>query len=324
MNKSYSKLRHINNVNYLLERQYVSEKRKSDLGILSEQNNRNSKAGTIKQYCTKLTGGKISKPSLIVFKRATQGSGYMTQQTLDQVIETINDLSGNDLCATMNGYGTGRDGRDMIASFLNYLFSSTAENQVLDAMLNKLKSQIKSAENVKSTVQDQTLQLGISVIKNYCKSTTGGKVNEGAYEVFKFATQGVGYMSNSTWQNVLSKIKSLTINDFCAISLKYQEDIGKDLVNQLLKYILSPTAKQEIITLISSRAQQDGASTEQTTGGETSTTPATEGDFGTAYPNTFTPNVLSAIRAKTKSGESAQTLTQKDVNSLYDTISKLP
>ena len=78
-------------------------------------------------------------------------------------------------------------------------------------MLNKLKSQIKSAENVKNTVQDQTLQLGTKVIKNYCATVKDGTVNEGAYEVFKFATQGVGYMSNSTWENVLSKIKSLIL-----------------------------------------------------------------------------------------------------------------
>jgi hypothetical protein len=324
MNKSYSKLRHIDNVNYLIEQKYVSEKRKSDLGILSEQSDRNSKADQIKQYCKKFSGGKISRPSLIVFKRATQGMGYMTQQTLDQVIETINDLSGPDLCATMNGYGTGGDGRDMIASFLNYLYSSTAENQVLDAMNNKLKSTIKSAEDAKNKVLDQTLQIGTSVIKNYCKTSKGGTVNDGAYEVFKFATQGRGYMSETTWQNVLSKIKSLSINNFCAIYVKYQTEIGKDLIDQLLAYILSPAAKQEIINLINTRFGGEQSPAEQTNGQDSSTTPVTGGDFGTAYPNTFTPNVLLTIRAKTNSGESAQTLTQKDVNSLYDLISKLP
>ena len=49
----------------------------------------------------------------------------------------------------------------------------------------------------------------------------------------------------------------------------------------------------------------------------------TVGGFGYVFPNVFTPNVVTDLRGKIGSTDTSKTLSQTDINLLYDKISKI-
>ena len=344
MNKSYSKLRHTNNTNYLLEQRYISEKRNRDLGVLSEQKSRDVKTEQIKQYCNKLKGGIPNQDSLAVFNRATRGTGWMSQSTFDSVKGNIASLSGKDLCATIQSYGTSVGGRDLLQMFLYYIDAPYAEGEVLDAVLNVLEPAVKEAD----PYLQRTSQFGCVIYKG--KSTDGSgdyyEIAEGDKTyIYNLTNSTYTVYKNGQYYNPGGGNKNFTFKcdgDNIVRQNEPQElpqDKSENVDDEYSRQMKIVDKTREVMT----RQENLGMSEDDAKkialkelGLSDNTTPSedlnkiydpmlktTVGGFGYVFPNVFTPNVVTDLRGKIGSTDTSKTLSQTDINLLYDKISKI-
>lgn len=260
-------------------------------------------------------------------------SSWFTGSALSRIKDVIRQLKTiNNFCAInqkyidAGGYSNIYPSGDLIYGMSKFVYSNEAwETNIKTPLQELINASTKPKNDTGSDTEiSAMIETGKKTITTYCSTAQGGTVNEAAYEVFKFATQGRGYMSDSTWKNVLSKIKSLSINDFCAIYKKYEQEIGKNLIDKFLSYLLSPTAKQEIITLITSMTKGSSKTNTSGTSGTGSTSGVIAGGMGVIVTQ-IPPDVLKQLRTLGGSTETANTITQNDINALYTFLyNKLP
>ena len=109
-------------------------------------------------------------------------------------------------------------------------------------------------------------------------------------------------------------------------SCKETKDVTTNTTKSIIKRVEdNPTTTT---TTQASNIQQSGrplkSDSNSDSSSQTSNTNTTTsgGDFGTVYPNVFTPNVVSLIKGKIGSSDKSSSLTQDDINKLYDAINK--
>lgn len=318
----------------LLEEKYLTDKQRVNLGILSEAVDRSSLTKTVSDICSQETygSGSFTEKDVNTFatflKDKLASNTYKSNEQWKTIAETIKNMKTiSNYCKVVVKYKEigGRMFNNKLIDYMSrMIYSDNAWELYIKVPFEEIIKNAQTAkpkEDTTAQVQNQTLQLGVTMIKNYCSASQGGKVNDAAYEVFKFATSGFGPMSTPTYNNVLSKIKTLSINDFCAIYRKYQTEVGQNLVDSFLTRIILPYYKQEIITLISSIAK---GSPQAPMTGTSGVTPSGGGAYqvagGYVFNSAITPQTLQAIRTKIGSTDTATTLTQNDINLIYQKL----
>ena len=336
MNRSYSKTRHINSTNYLLEQKYLEDKRRTDLGVLAEQattatfiddTSDNIKGINYGQFnsCTKGLGrvgearirfdgayyyfsdGKFAtKVSFEKYKRDIQAnpeaemeySGtYSCKETKDITTNTTKSIikrvenPKKELASSPGSLDTDQKRKN---KELGYVEGKGDENTWKNTMcaLSMNPSQPK---------KPAALSQGIESVNYYLGSNGGGA----DLSIFN------GYIEGDD----VFEVTLYNTGVFYVGSTPYPEyKRGPSEENKFYKYTCvagKVTPTKEIIGI---EGSQGGTSTQSTTTGG--------GGFGTIYPNVFTSNVINTIRQKIGSSDTSPSLTQDDINKLYDAINK--
>jgi hypothetical protein len=228
MNRSYSKIRNINSVNYLLEQKYLEDKRNTDRGVLVEQQPEeedNWMKNMNSYFYDRKSNKDYSKFPCVSSLTIAKGNRLRFDASYyyfpDGNYATIADV---------NKYA--KDYANNPNTTLNYAGTYSCK-ETINAMTNEKTSSIQRSENPTTTTTTQASNI---------------------------------------------------------------QQSGRPLKNDS-----------------NSDSSSQTSNTNTTTGG---------GDFGTVYPNVFTPSVVSLIKGKIGSSDKSSSLTQDDINKLYDAINK--
>ena len=245
MNRSYSKIRNINSVNYLLEQKYLEDKRNTDRGVLNEAVDRSSLTKTISDICS----------------QGTYGSGSFTEPDVNTFAEW----------------------------FKTNLTSSRKSNEELNTIAKTIKN--------------------MKTISNYCRV------------VVKYKEIG-GRMKNNKMIDWMSSL--IYYDNAWELYIKVPfEEIIKNAQTEKQKSDEAYSNAYSNPTTQASNIQQSGRPLKNDSNSDSSSQSTTSGgDFGTIYPNVFTPSVVSLIKGKIGSSDKSSSLTQDDINKLYDFINK--
>jgi hypothetical protein len=336
MNRSYSKIRNINSVNYLLEQKYLEDKRNTDRGVLVEQqpeednwfNNMNS------SYFDRSANKDYSKFPCVSSLKIAKGNRLRFDANYYYF------PNGNyATIADVNKYS--QDYANNPNTTLNYAGTYSCKETIND-ITNQKTSSIQRSENPKKELASSTETMAAAAERQRKELGYGeGKGDEGNWKNTRCAlTMGTTSKTPTTSPNYPGKehiyydVKDADLSifngyleddDVHEVYLfntgvfyvgstpypKYQR--GPSDENKFYKYTCVGGKVKPTKEIIGIEGSQDRNSTQSTTSG---------GGFGTVYPNVFTPNVVSTIRTKIGSGETSPTLTQTDINLLYTAIEK--
>jgi hypothetical protein len=280
MNRSYSKIRNINSVNYLLEQKYLEDKRNTDRGVLVEQQPEeedNWMKNVNSSYFDRSANKDYSKfPCVSSLKIAKwnrlrfDANYYYFPNGNYATIADVNKYSQD--------YATNPN------TTLNYAGTYSCKETIND-ITNQKTSSIQRSENQKET-------------------------NIG-WENYPCVT------SNSTAKKLQLPVGTVAydING----EIYYGNGRKKGLNGQMSNYYCDGTNIKDGDKPSSSQTETNNQSSSQASNTNTTTS---GGDFGTIYPNVFTPSVVNLIKGKIGSSDKSSSLTQDDINKLYDAIDK--
>jgi hypothetical protein len=333
MNKSYSKLRHTNNTNYLLEQRYLEDKRRTDLGVLSEQlvSDINLTMLTTALVATKGSGKLYDV--ILQYKDQVAASKTLNQVTKDSIKQWLVYpciLKSKDVTPRFKEDGTlvFDNDKDSTIYYAGGRFYNWKTKKSESYYCNKdaiIRGDIEPDEYIKQLNaspnrigdllnQDiskmplpQATKDSITTWKKFpCVMTSGGiKIMLSPDNTILFV--GGGRYWYNTGKSV--SISDQSVGDYhCGSDGRIAAGLPKD-------------GKSD------SNTDTKNTGTEKQT--ETSTTQPTTNQtqqvsgMGYIYQNVFTPNVVTDLRGKIGSTDTSKTLSQTDINLLYDKLSKI-
>ena len=288
MNRSYSKLRNINNTNTLLEQKYLEDKRNADLGVLTEAFDRSSLSKTIDKACSEnLYGsGSFSEDNVNVFAewfKKNLSLEYKSNDHLKLIAKSIRNMETiSNYCRVAKKYKAigGSTYNDKVIDFMSKMvYYDNAWQLYIQLPFEDI---IKNAEVAKEKGNSEYLATFVAKEKSDSEETTTGGGSDDYY---------------AKQEKIIDKTQAV---------MTRQENLGMS-EEDAKKIAMKELGFSEETT---------------TTGGGTTTTSG--GGFGTIYPNVFTSDVIKTIKQKISSSDISQSLTQDDINKLYDAINKLP
>ena len=334
MNRSYSKMRNINSVNYLLEQKYLEDKRNTDRGVLVEQPEEDNFFNNFNPFSDRSANKNYSKFPCVSSLKIAKGNRLRFDANYyyfpDGNYATIADV---------NKYT--QDYANNPNTTLNYAGTYSCK-ETINQVTNEKTSSIQRAENPKKELASSTGTMDAVREKQLKDLGYGeGKGDEGTWKNTRCAlSMGTTSKTPTTSPNYPGKeyiyydVKDADLSifngylegdDVYEVYLfntgvfyvgstpypKYQRSPSDE--NQYYKYTCVDGKVKPTKEIIGIEGSQDGNSTQSTIGG---------GGFGTVYPNVFTPSVISLIKGKIGSSDKSSSLTQDDINKLYDAINK--
>lgn len=283
MNRSYSKTRHINSTNYLLEQKYLEDKRKSDGGILLEQEEADwvsNLMGTTSDFNANKDYSKFPCVSTLKVAKGTRlrfDKNYYYFP--DGRYATIADVNKYTQEYTNNPNVT-----------LNYSGTYSCK-ETTNEVTGEKKSTIQRSETPKKESASSPESLvGWDKFPCVTSNPNAKKKRTVKYDIdgsVYYEINGFGYYGGGRKMNLSTN----EMSDY---------HCGAD---GMIKEGPNPAGDE--------------------TQGSSSTQSNSTSGFGTIYPNVFTPNVVSAIKIKIDSADkNSQTLSQDDINKLYNAINQ--
>jgi hypothetical protein len=337
MNRSYSKIRNINSVNYLLEQKYLEDKRNTDRGVLVEQE---------EDYFFNNTFSSYSDKSANKDYRLLNEQPLQTYGVSQAAVNAILAVSKKNKQALRGSMLAPLQQREIDKQFGVGTFDKFYENGGKDLLAGKKPKETNigwgkypcvffTNPQTKIPMNDGSfaIEIGSTIYYGggrkkspdgkmsnyYCGGKDNLEIKEGVPEILVGWENYPCVTSNSTAKKI--QLKDGTVAYDINGEIYYGGGRKKGLNGQMSNYYCDGTNIKDGDKPSSSQTETNNQSSSQTS--NTNTTTTSGGDFGTIYPNVFTPNVLSTIRAKIGSNETSQTLTQTDINLLYTAIDSI-
>jgi len=318
MNRSYSKTRHINSTNYLLEQKYLEDKRRTDLGVLSEQLVSDIDLTMLKTALAVAKDSGKLYDGILQYKDRVAASKTLNQVTKDSIKQWLVYpciLKSKDVTPRFKEDDTlvFDNNKDSTIYYAGGRFYNWKTKKTESYYCNKdaiIRGDIEPDEYIKQL--------------NASPNRIGDLLNQ---DISKMPLPQATKDSITTWKKfpcVMTSggIKIMLSPDNTILFVgggRYWYNTGKSVSisdQSVGDYHCGTDGK------IASGLKPGETKPGETKPGETQST-TTDGNFGTIYPNVFTPNVVSAIKIKIDSADkNSQTLSQDDINKLYNAINQ--
>jgi hypothetical protein len=241
---------------------------------------------SINGLCDGVTGGNVNSASLETLKKATKGRGFMSWQTYGEVKATLSNLNGPDYCAVAKKYND-EVGTSLIQKILDYIDALTYEQEIINIIKGKFSG--KGGKPIYGSIA--SIAKTIQDWAQYPCVSKSNNVTPITLSDGSMAYEGGGFrwFGNRRNMNLTTKVMG--------------------------DWHCDPADINRIKGGVDPKAQATTTKSTATTGGA----PVT--GMGSVL---ISPQQVTTLRTSAGLTGTGNSLSQQDINDLYNTINKLP